>query len=849
MRLTLRIVVASIATLVLGALHAQELRRAEAPRTFAIAAQPLSQALLEFSRQADVIVTAPSGLVRGKTAPEIRGTLTPANALAQLLAGSGLKASYTASGAITIGESSSRSPRLLQARRPARQRASSQEGAATDASATEGSDDALIAEVLVTAQKRVENVQDVPSSVTVFDSKRLRQLHATTITDYAAYIPGLNVGGGGGPGQTMITLRGIAPVGPGSVVGYYVDDTPLGPSSNYGGGREFGLDLMPYDVERIEVLRGPQGTLYGASAMGGLLKYVLRQPSVSDFEAWAGVETFGIASAHDIGWGVRAGANLPLAKDRLGLWASYFEQQTPGYTDNAFVGRKDVNDVSQRGGRLALQWQIDENVSLQLGGLWQRIHSDDDAAVTLTLTGLDPPTGVPSHGDLTSFHPLSQPFDQGIDHFSATLDWDLGWASLLSASSYSRARTRHAQDASFLFGLLFPAATGGAAAAGYAPFDILLDLRKRTQELRLVSPGGGRLEWLVGAFYTDEDGGQVRNVHALDTAGQPIPQLAPRFLFVEFPSRYEEVAGFGSATLRLADRFDLTAGVRWAGNRQRFRQISGGLESLIGPPTDFSGRSSEDVFTYSVSPRWHASSDTMIYARVATGYRPGGPNPRALSVPPTTVADTLANYELGLKSQFLQGRALANVAAFRIDWRDIQQAVIVGGIGSTDNTGDAVSKGVELETAYSPLDGLRIAINAAYTDARLTAPARGVVAARLGNTPRWSTSAVIDYEFALANRWSARLGGGWRYVGDQGTAIAARTGMDNSYVIPSYTALELAAELTRDSWMIRLFARNVTDRRAYLGGGLAVDADNVPYAIDVNVLQPRTVGISVDVGF
>jgi outer membrane receptor protein involved in Fe transport len=133
----------------------------------------------------------------------------------------------------------------------------------------------------------------------------------------------------------MITLRGIAPVGPGAVVGYYVDDTPLGSSSNYGGAHEFGLDLMPYDVERIEILRGPQGTLYGAGAMGGLLKYVLRRPSVNTFEAWAGATTFGIASASDFGWGVRGGANVPLAQDRVGLWGSYFEQQTPGYVDNA----------------------------------------------------------------------------------------------------------------------------------------------------------------------------------------------------------------------------------------------------------------------------------------------------------------------------------------------------------------------------------------------------------------------------------------------------------------------------------------------------------------------------------
>jgi iron complex outermembrane receptor protein len=819
MRLAVGAVVAAIAALCFG-----PVRASETTRDFQISAQPLSQALLEFSRQADIIVTAPAELVQDKRAPEIRGELKPSIALSRLLRGSGLKASFTASGAITISEA-----------RRFRQRS-----VAAPVAESLDSNDVLIEEVLVTAQKRTESAQDVPSSVSVLDSRRVRQLHATTILDYAAYIPGLNVSSGGGPGQTTITLRGIAPVGPGAVVGYYVDDTPLGSSSNYGAGREFGLDLMPYDVERIEVLRGPQGTLYGAGAMGGLLKYVLRRPSTSDFEAWAGAQTFGVASAEDLGWGVRAGANLPLISDRVGLWGSYFEQRTPGYVDNAQTGADDENDVTQRGGRLALFWQVDDALSLQLSGLRQRIHSSDDAVVGLTLTGLNPPTGTPAFGELTGSHPLPQPFDQDIDHYSATLDWNLGWASLLSASSYSRTRTRHVQDASSIFGFLF---------GGYAPFDITLDLRKRTQELRLVSPTGGDVEWLLGAFYTDEDSEQVRDVFALDTQRRPIPQFAPRFLFVEFPSRYEEVAGFASATLRLTDSFDVTGGVRWARNRQAFRQISGGVEELIGPPANFPGRSSEEVVTYSVSPRWRVGADTMLYARVATGYRPGGPNPRALGLPPTIDADTLTNYELGLKADLVGRRALMNVAAFYIDWRDIQQSVVVGGIGSGDNTGDAVSKGVELETAYAATDRLRVALNAAYTDAQLTSPAQGVAAGRLGNTPRWSASAVVDYEFPLADRWTMHIGGGWRYVGEQGTAFAAQTGADISYVLPSYRAVDLAAEFSRGKWMIRLFARNVTDRRAYLGGGLVVDADNVPRSIDVNALQPRTVGLSVDFGF
>ena len=195
----------------------------------------------------------------------------------------------------------------------------------------------------------------------------------------------------------------------------------------------------------------------------------------------------------------------------------------------------------------------------------------------------------------------------------------------------------------------------------------------------------------------------------------------------------------------------------------------------------------EDVLTYSVSPRWRVSADTMLYARVASGYRPGGPNPRALDLPPTVSADTLTNYELGAEDA-VSGRPRASSTSPRSasTGGTFNRPSRVGGIGSVDNTGNAVSKGFELETAVLARRSACASASTRRTrDARLTAPAEGIAAARLGNTPRWSASAVLDYEFALANRWTAHIGGGWRYVGEQGTAIAAQTGADNSYVLPS----------------------------------------------------------------
>jgi len=572
-------------------------------------------------------------------------------------------------------------------------------------------DSSVIEEVVVTAQKRAENIQDVPTSVSVFGDEKISQLHAVQLSDYAAYIPGLNVGGIGTPGQTTITLRGIAAVGPGAVVGTYIDDTPLGSSGNYARATEFGLDLMPYDVERVEVLRGPQGTLYGAGTMGGLLKYVMKDPDTSGFEFRAGVEGSSIDGAGDIGWGARAGLNVPLG-DKLALRASFYNQETPGYIDNVTTGEKDENSYKQYGGRASLLWQISDALSLKLAGMWQRLETDDNGSVAFDVTSLGP-NGVTLApiGDLKSRHAVEQPFNKDVDYYSATLNWNVGWGSFTSATSYSQTDTLQQQDATQVFGIFF-----GADAS---PFVLGLNLDKWTQEFRLASNTDGRVEWLLGAFYTEEDSTNTQDVYAYAN-GQPVFS-DPVFIFAKLPTHYKELSGFGDVTFKFTDSFDVTAGVRWAKNKQDFRQISGGalpgLPNLVGPIQN----SEEDVWTYAVSPRWHISDSTMAYLRVATGYRPGGPNVVILNtpVPPTVDADTLTNYEIGLKSEFLDRRALVNVSAFHIDWKDIQQVQGFGGVSGLTNAGDATVDGLELESRMFVTNSFQLGLNAAYTDSTL----------------------------------------------------------------------------------------------------------------------------------
>jgi len=723
---------------------------------------------------------------------------------------------------------------------------------ATNVRAAEGSA-SVIDEIIVTAQKRSESLQDVPVSMSAFAEEQLTRVHATQLQDYAAYMPGINISNGGSPGQTIITLRGIAPVGPGSVVGTYVDDTPLGASNNYARATSFALDLMPYDIERVEVLRGPQGTLYGAGAMGGLLKYVLKEPSTEEFELRAGVEGSGVSGADDLGWAARAGVNVPLG-DSVALRASYFQQNTPGYIDNAYTGAENVNKLEQSGGRLALMWQINDNASLKLGGMWQRLDSDANGTMALALAGIDPVRASRYLPDLATSIPNAEPFGKDVDYYSATLNWNLGWADFVSASSYSKTHTSQAQDASITYGSLFPLLSelfelpGAPFDEGLSKFNITLDHEKWTQEFRLASSSEGAVQWRLGAFYTEEDSKNSQVVDATDLNGVPIESFLPYFAFVQLPSQYKELAVFGDLTFKINDRFDVITGLRWAANDQKFRQISSGA---IVVTANEPGESDEDVFTYAVSPRWHLTDDTMLYARVATGYRPGGPNTIVLDMPPSVDSDELTNYELGFKSIFMDGRALVNASVFYIDWQDIQQIRSFAGVSGLDNAGDAESQGIELESLFSVSAGLQLGFNFSYTDASLKSTPPDLpneLGEQLPGVPEWSGAFTANYSFTGFGGRDANIGGGWRYVGERYSEVV-RTEENLAYALPAYDVLDLNADVQFDSVTVRLFVKNLTDERAFTGGGVTVDGLNQPVRLDLAVLQPRTVGLSIDFQF
>jgi outer membrane receptor protein involved in Fe transport len=656
-------------------------------------------------------------------------------------------------------------------------------------------------------------------SVTAVTSETLEKLHATSFSDFVTHVPGMNYTAGD-PGHTTLILRGINAGGIGSTIGTYLDETPYGSSSALANGTLTTPNIDTFDIERVEILRGPQGTLYGSSTLGGLLKFVSKAPDTSGFAAEGEV---GGSTVNEGGWGweTKAMVNVPLG-DMFAVRATGYMVRDPGFIDDPVLGERDVNDVRNDGGRVSLLFKPMDNLSFRVTALMQDLKTN---------AGFDQDMMVGSGGNLVpTFGPLEH--GRGADEFSsvryrlynATADYDMDWASLLSTTSYGTFNDHILTDATNVYGLYIDAG---------------LAQKKFTEELRLTSPSGEKLEWLAGVYYTNESGGLTQNL--VPTPGGPV------LAFLALNSRYVETALFGNFTYHFSPAFDVTIGGRFAHDSQNAFEF--GLASQ-------SGQSDENVFTYSFAPRWHINDDITAYARIAKGWRPGGPNalpPNVTpDVPKTYDADSLVNYELGVKSTFLDNRLSVDADIFHIDWEAIQLLEVVQGFGINANGGRAQSDGFEWAVNWLPLDGLDLNFGGAYTHARLTTLAStvgGVTGDNLPYTPMWSTSLDADYTFPSMGGFTPFVGASWQFTGSRASAFLSG-GQSN---VPSYNTFDLRAGLDYDRWSITLYGKNLGDERGISQVGqtpslaAAQGAGQPPGTLQptVSFIRPRTIGLTL----
>ncbi len=701
-----------------------------------------------------------------------------------------------------------------------------------------------LAEVIVTATRRSESIQDVPGQVTALTGGALSQINARDFADFAAFVPGLSYAASGAS-TNLIVIRGITTGSQlSSAIGMYLDDVPIGASTSFGLGYQ-SLNINTFDLNRVEVLNGPQGALYGATSLGGTVKYITERPDLHAFSAEVGTE-ISYTEHGGINHAYRGMVNLPFDNGLGAVRVDGVQQYDSGYAKDPVYGRDNQGWDRTDGGRISLLLQPNEALDIRLSAFTQRIPSE-----SADIGFRSPTTHQPTLGTYDQAYPTFQPSDYRLTLYSGVVSYDMPWAKITSISGLQTNEGVSQTDESYVYD---PALA--LFGAGQDPFSLYVDTttKKFTQELRLASHKNDHFEWLIGGYFDTEKTIEVVDLFDQANAGGTFLGLPPFNSFL--PSTYREYAGYADGTFFITKRFDIGLGVRYSKQRQAYDETVSGLlatgsNATMTPPV---ATSDQGVVTYLINPKYRITDDTMIYARAASGFRPGGPNfvLRPGLGNPTFAPDRLWNYEVGEKSSFLDSKATLDFDLYEIQWKDIQVTVNNGGVNQLENAGNARVKGAELAFDYRIVPALTLGGSAAYTDARLetTAPVLGVTytGARLPLSPRYNFALVGAYDFNITGDYSAMLTVTDRYVGQRLAAFG--TPVSPQYALAAYnlTDVKLAIHATHGV-ELDLFVTNVFDKAGEVSATTLANEYNPSAPVPVFLTRPRTVGLGLKAKF
>lgn len=763
-------------------------------RRFDIPSQDVASAIPIFARQAGVQILVAESATRGQRTGALRGTMPVRDALRRLLRGTRLEVAADNGRTVTLRAAVARSAERRDAMRV-------RPPGPHHVPAVSESED-----IVVTALRREVRLHDVPAAVTVLTDRTLGAEGSSRYRDYLTKIPGL----GYSESQlraNRIFLRGVSDgMGNGTpVTGVYLDDIPV--TDNY----QATFDPDTSDLERIEILKGPQGTLYGAGAMGGAIRIVTRKPLLGSTEGNAAA---GVSLVQGGGVGGRAHAvlNLPIEQDRIAIRFGASYQHQPGWIDNVLTGRGDVNRSTIREARGQLLWAPDADSTLLLVAHEQRKRSQVPPEENI---------GLPA-GQSSRAFPESERLDMTL--YSATYHRRLGGASLTSVASVVRARADVAAASNL-----------GATLAGFLgvvlPGDEGLGVRFDSQverlafETRLAPDTSGPLSWLAGFFYGRDDL-SFRQDFDLSHAPSLAAAAGDQDLFHLSQSfRTVQAALFGEMSYRAGDRVTLTAGLRAFHVAQHGSGINQGL--LFGGRSTFDQRASANSIVQKYLAQYRLNDSSNVYVQAAQGYRNGGAAgnvPFATcagdlaaigrdSAPTTFRPDRLWSYEIGSHNQLFDGRLTLNAAAYMIDWKDIQTSIgLACGFSFTTNGGRARSRGAELEAGLAITPGLKVNGSVSFVKAYRVNVVPGdtlQAGAALLFVPRWSWAITADYRPQGQGGWAPVLHASLAHVGPRTGSAIATTG-PVAVVLPGYTTMTLSAGVQRGPWEVTVIGDNLT---------------------------------------
>lgn len=820
-----------------------------------IAAGALGPALRALAQELRFqIVYASKDVAQLKTGGAI-GEFTPDEALQRVLEGTGLTYKHLDGSTVTIvpisGESS---PAATPDRHGenvrqnqgndggslrAQQRTQSDHGTdAPGASGNAGEQGPVALEtIIVTAEKAryAESVLEIPVPITVLSARSLTDTGQASLQDYYTSVPGLDLTMGGNTGGVaLVTIRGITTnLYTNPTVTASIDDVPIGSSTLLGGG-ELIPDIDPSDLERVEVLRGPQGTLYGGNSMGGLIRYVTAEPSTDGLTGFVQGGLSNVEDGSGMGYVTRGSANIPV-NDTVALRVSGFDRRDPGYVDNLETGQKGVNSATADGGMISALWQPSSAFNWSLNALLQRYQGNGSPQVDPTLGGLDQSLLATTGSDLVE--------DQ---IYWSTETLNLGLTQLKSITSYGSYDYSDRVDYGLL-GLdpfseqLFN--VSGTLAEDHIRTD------RFTQELRLYLPLGKHIDWMLAGFYDRERSSNDTVAFAVDPTTLAV---GGDYGTVDEPQVYEEFAGFTNLTYRFNDRFDIQLGARESQIKQNESTAATDLwVSLFGFPAYAATPSeTERAFTYLATPRFKLSPHLMAYARFASGFRPGALNGVSPYFPVQSTPDKTQNYELGLKGDVLDHRLTFDTSLYYISWNNVQIEVYSQPALSyyVTNESAAKSEGVELSSDWKPLDGMDLSGWFSWNEAVLTQafPATSAVDGASGDrlpfSARISGHLSFDQKFPIAGDATGDAGADWSYIGSRIGDFAA--GSPVRQLLPGYGQANVHAGVDYRSWTGELYINNVGDKRGLLYGGIGSN-----YPAYFNYITPRTIGINVSKTF
>jgi outer membrane receptor protein involved in Fe transport len=716
-------------------------------------------------------------------------------------------------------------------------------------------------DIVVTALKRGTRIQETPISISAVTADTIANSGVQNIADLRSQVPSLNFVDGG-PSNRRVVIRGIYASGE-PTVGVYYDETPVtgvvGASSDAGGSTP---ELRLFDVQRIEVLRGPQGTLYGSGSMGGTLRVIYNKPT----DKWEGAFDGSLSGTEHGGANMEMNGalNVPIVSDKIDARVVGYYKRNAGYIDNIFLGVKGINQEESYGGRAMLRIRPTEDFTL-------------DAAAYFSRSSDDTPSWISDVGKYETDARTRQVVRDNVNLYSLTGTYDMGSVTATGVVSYmDRSLVSQSDTSRYIQGSRNPAScaklynanvtcTPAQLSAYYAYVDPQTtsslypqqEMHALTAELRLSSSGHGPINWTVGGFYSQRKT-DVANpqLNADPLSGYVIPDQVDTVRFIN--DELKQLAGFADLSWDITSKLNVTGGVRYF---KYNKDVSGQttvpsilVGARITPLTKVS--SSEDGKVFKANASYKFTRDIMVYFNAAQGFRPGGVN-QVLGLASTLTpynSDKLWNYEAGIKTSWFGHKLELNGDVFQIDWSNIQVTGRTpnGAFSFITNAGAARVRGVELETSIRPVTGLTIQGNMAYMDAVLTenqansqVQAPGLKGDRIPYVPKWNAGGSVQYTWPLFGEVNGMVRADFSHVGDSYSDF--RPNAIYTRHIDAYNLVNSRIGVEGESgWGAYIFATNLFDALAITrasSSAIGVGLTSVTSA------PPRTIGLNVRKSF